>query len=354
MAAYTYPMVTRLKSKDVPVVKGVGEIMKKKFGKDKQAAKDFANENRRARQRLIDYPLASGSQWTERRLKFPKDYAYDDAKPNGVVTPNTPFGADADAGPLKQQRIAPFVSWFTSPENPRFARNIANRMWKEVFGLGLIEPVDDLKSDATPFAPEVMAYCEELLVELEFDLKTYRRILTRSELFQRECHAENIGAAVEGYPMTGPVLRRLSAEQMWDSIVGLIVPDVDRRVNKQLLASDNSIARQALLTMEMTPQELFNAVAEGADSKKYRASDLKGDVGDNMLMYEDKSATITTAKRTKRDPSRFKGLDRRERRELTLKEREEDLAARRAADPWFEYGRDMFRARKPASRRRSP
>ena len=345
MAAYTYPMVTKLNTKEVPVVKGVGQIIRDKVGKEKRAMREFGQENKRARQRLIDYPLASGSQWSDRRLKYPKDYAYDDAKPNGVVTPDTPFGDVADAGPLKQQRIAPFVDWFTSPENPRFARNIANRLWKEVFGLGLVEPVDDLKSDATPFAPEVMAYCEELLVDLNFDLKTYRRILTRSELFQRECYAEPIEAAVDGYPFSGPVIRRLSAEQMWDSIVGLIVPNVDQRINKSLLTADNSMARQALATMEMSPEQLFEEIVSSGDSKKYdRDALMKADLGDNNLVYESGSQPITTKRVRERDSDRFKGLNRQQRRALVLKEREDNLAAQRAKDPWFEYSRDMHRA----------
>jgi len=42
-----------------------------------------------------------------------------------------------------------FAKWLTSPENPFFARNIVNRVWRNFMGRGLVEPVDDLR-DTNP------------------------------------------------------------------------------------------------------------------------------------------------------------------------------------------------------------
>jgi hypothetical protein len=45
----------------------------------------------------------------------------------------------------------------TSPENPRFTKVIANRLWKKVFGLGLIEPVDELMDSTVAMNPALMS-----------------------------------------------------------------------------------------------------------------------------------------------------------------------------------------------------
>ena len=47
-----------------------------------------------------------------------------------------------DAG----DRREPLAAWLTSPDNPYFTRAIVNRVWANFFGLGLVEPVDDLRT----------------------------------------------------------------------------------------------------------------------------------------------------------------------------------------------------------------
>ena len=49
----------------------------------------------------------------------------------------------------------------TAPGNPRFTKVIANRLWKKTMGVGLFEPVDDLKDDTTASNPELMEYLTE-------------------------------------------------------------------------------------------------------------------------------------------------------------------------------------------------
>ena len=58
-----------------------------------------------------------------------------------------------------------YAEWMTSPENPRFTTVIANRLWKKVFGLGLIEPVDELMDNTVAMNPELMKHLEKLMRE---------------------------------------------------------------------------------------------------------------------------------------------------------------------------------------------
>ncbi|MDA0373993.1 MAG: DUF1553 domain-containing protein, partial [Planctomycetota bacterium] len=120
-----------------------------------------------------------------------------------------------------------FAAWLTSPDNPRFTTVIVNRVFKSTFGLALIEPVDDLRDDTVAVYPELQEHLEQLMRELGYDLVAFQRILLNTRLFRR-------GAAVfdeageEPFRFSGPALRRMSGEQVWDSLLGLALGDPDR------------------------------------------------------------------------------------------------------------------------------
>ena len=46
-----------------------------------------------------------------------------------------------------------FADWLTSPDNPFFARNMANRAWAHFLGPGLIDPIDEPSEDNPPVDP---------------------------------------------------------------------------------------------------------------------------------------------------------------------------------------------------------
>src|SRR5690606_6345598 len=119
-----------------------------------------------------------------------------------------------------------FADWVTSPENPRFTTVIANRMWRRIMGVGVIEPVDDLRDDTAPSDPALQRELERLIEDLGYDLREFQRVLLHTDLWQREAAALSPDAP-GGAAFVGPALRRLTAEQLWDSLVTLVVPDVD-------------------------------------------------------------------------------------------------------------------------------
>jgi hypothetical protein len=57
--------------------------------------------------------------------------------------------APLDAAPLEfdapGDRREYLAAWLTSPDNSLFARSITNRVWKNFFGAGLVEQVDDMR-----------------------------------------------------------------------------------------------------------------------------------------------------------------------------------------------------------------
>jgi hypothetical protein len=125
-----------------------------------------------------------------------------------------------------RHRLQAYARWMTSPENPRFTTVIANRLWKRVFGLALIEPLDELMDTTVPMIPEMEKHLEKLVVDLKYDMKAVLRVLYNTKAYQAQATREEHSPGTV-YHFTGPLLRRMSAEQMWDSFVTLINPSPD-------------------------------------------------------------------------------------------------------------------------------
>ncbi|NLT71048.1 MAG: DUF1549 domain-containing protein [Verrucomicrobiaceae bacterium] len=180
-----------------------------------------------------------------RPLRLPTDYQYDDAAPRSVVEPSTLFGKEADFSADDYPAIA-FGEWLTAPENPRFTKVIVNRLWKRAFGLGLIEPVDDIKDNTVATNAALMDHLEELMIALDYDIRAFLRILYRTDAYQREASLEE---PVPGAPyyFPGPLLRRMSAEQIWDSLVAMTVPDPDAPEALRELTARKRVARVRLI-----------------------------------------------------------------------------------------------------------
>ncbi len=179
------------------------------------------------RARQLIRPLRHRVHETSRPLRLPQDYQYDDASPRSEVEPAVIFGEAPDASGDGSLRHG-YAQWLTSPDNPRFATVIANRLWKRAMGAGLIEPVDDLATGYKPSHPELMERLSGLMVELGFDLRDFMLILYSTRTYQQEA-AEEERDPGQGYHFAGRPLQRMSAEQIWDSLMTLLVPDVDLR-----------------------------------------------------------------------------------------------------------------------------
>lgn len=192
-------------------------------------------------------------------LKLPHDYAYNDAQPLSTVGTGTMFGERVSAS-RGESPIAVYARWLTSPQNPTFTKVIVNRLWKEVFGAGLIEPVDDITDYSKASNPELLGYLEDLFQELNYDIKAFLGILYNSQAYQREVNHRELEPGEACY-FPGPTLRRMSAEQVWDSIVGLAVPHADGfkpRLKKQLPAIER--LRLISTSLEGRPLDEFEAM----------------------------------------------------------------------------------------------
>jgi hypothetical protein len=103
------------------------------------------------------------------------------------------------------------ADWITRADNPFFARAVANRVWAQYLGRGLVHPVDNMSPAKKPTHPELLEQLGRALVEHKFDLKWYIRELVTSQTYQLS--AEGTGEAT---PLWFPHARTrpLSAEEL--------------------------------------------------------------------------------------------------------------------------------------------
>jgi hypothetical protein len=230
----------------------------------------------------------------KQKLTFPKDYKYKDAKPSSPVSAvliawdkgdkSLPIYNVSTKDPA--QLRAQFARWLTSPQNPRFATNIANRLWKKAFGVAVLEPVNDIDDLKQASSPELLAHLTFVMKAAKFDLREVQRVIYNSKTYQAAASpTPDLGKAKYLFP--GPVVRRLSAEEVWDS---LIVNALGTYADNVLLRRGNDIKAMALPAGKVTIAEVKDAVertkAAFAGSGKGKAAGGKKAAGGSTLGLE--------------------------------------------------------------------
>lgn len=187
-------------------------------------------------------------------IKLPRDFSEEDGNPGDTVYAKaifTPHPTEDTKG--RSRKI--FADWIASKDNPRFTTMIANRVWKQIFGAGLIEPIDSMMDDTVANNQPLMKYLERLLVSVDYDLREYRRILLNTKLFQRESKRQDY-KTLEEYNFEGPILRRMTGEQLWDSLVTLVYNDIDLK-DRVYLHNQQDYTPLYERYKDMTGQEIY-------------------------------------------------------------------------------------------------
>ena len=110
------------------------------------------------------------------------------------------------------------AAWLTAPENPYFARSIANRVWANFFGVGLVEEVDDMRASNPASNEALLGAAAAFVVEHGYDLKALMREILRSNAYQRTSRPlPGNEADRRFYSRYYP--RRMMAEVLHDAIV---------------------------------------------------------------------------------------------------------------------------------------
>jgi hypothetical protein len=132
------------------------------------------------------------------------------AVPSLLGTPLTELPASGD------ERAA-LAAWLTDPANPYFARNIVNRYWGDLFGRGLVEPVDDIRGTNPASHPQLLDQLTADFTEHGYDVKRLIRLICTSRAYQL---ASEIAPHrdLDGQFVTHRVPRRLPAEVLLDAV----------------------------------------------------------------------------------------------------------------------------------------
>lgn len=103
----------------------------------------------------------------------------------GKPQPPTPLDSEPLPIDAPEDRRIFLAQWLTSPDNPYFARSITNRVWANFFGVGLVEPVDDMRMSNPASNEELLSAAAAFLVREKFDLKRLMRTILQSATYAR-------------------------------------------------------------------------------------------------------------------------------------------------------------------------
>ena len=256
------------------------------------------------------------------KIRLPNDYQYDNARPGQELHAKTIFGlaTELDENLEATGSRASYANWLASEANPRFTTVIVNRLWKESFGMALIEPLDNMFDDTMATHPELQLHLEKVMVALNYDLKEFLRIIYNTQAFQRQAPTRDILArdakdkimppdvkwVISGpnpdaptrnsvpYFYQGPMMDRMSGEQIWDSLVTLTFSDVDTRKLQPRNNGYEDYERYSTMTGEQLFAEVMrrtgidpNAQAAMAEAMKVEMNPSQKAAVDTIMKYAD-------------------------------------------------------------------
>jgi hypothetical protein len=133
-----------------------------------------------------------------------------------VMQPRPPGGPDFKLTRYEDPRRS-LARWLTAPDNPYFARTMANRMWGHFFGRGIIHPIDDARSTNPPSNPELLDALARGFVANRYDVKHLIRTICNSAAYglsavPNETNKDDTQSFARYYP------RRLPAEVLLDAL----------------------------------------------------------------------------------------------------------------------------------------
>lgn len=133
-----------------------------------------------------------------------------------VAKPEFPFVCNFESKE-KSSRREELASWITSLDNPYFATSYVNRLWGYMHGVGLIEPLDDIRAGNPPSNPELLEYLRKEFVDAGFDSRHLIRLICKSRAYQLSVET-NLFNADDQLNYSHAKARRLPAEVLFDSI----------------------------------------------------------------------------------------------------------------------------------------
>ena len=138
------------------------------------------------------------------------------ARTNEVAPPKFPYTVATEI-PAAESRRVQIAKWITSAKNPYFAKSYVNRLWSYLLGVGLIEPVDDIRAGNPATNPELLDRLTTEFVTGNFDPRVVIKSICKSRTYQLSI-ATNKWNKGDEINYSHAMARRLPAEVLYDSI----------------------------------------------------------------------------------------------------------------------------------------
>lgn len=127
------------------------------------------------------------------------------------------LGGDTPEIKPGEDRRKVLAEWLASPQNPFFARNIANITWAHFFGLGIVDPVDDVRVSNPPSNPELLSALAKNLTEYKYDMRRLVKDICTSMTYQRSTKVNETNAG-DKKNFSHAQVRRVRAEILLDAV----------------------------------------------------------------------------------------------------------------------------------------
>lgn len=132
------------------------------------------------------------------------------------VAPQFLGGGAAPGAPGDDYRQA-LADWLASADNVPFAQNVANIVWAHFLGVGIVDPVDDVRVSNPPSNPQLLQELGRRVTAYRFDIRPLVRDICTSQTYQLATQRNSSNAWDERNFSHGRV-RRLRAEVLLDCI----------------------------------------------------------------------------------------------------------------------------------------
>lgn len=173
----------------------------------------------------------------------------------------TPPGKDTPATPKFSARKT-LADYALSKDNAYFRRAMVNRIWKQLLGRGLVEPVDQIHEANEASHPELLQRLAEDFADYGFDLKRLIAVIMHSDAYRRSSRWQGEGDRPEDSLYATAILRPLRPEQLLHSIA-LATGHTEMLKNKQKGNLDAGRLRNELEKDLKAFVDLYHSDADG-------------------------------------------------------------------------------------------
>jgi WD40 repeat protein len=134
-----------------------------------------------------------------------------------VTAPKLPYMCAYTKPPAGSARRMELSEWLTSRDNPYFAKSYVNRLWGYLLGVGIIEPLDDIRAGNPPTNPELLDYLTGEFMKSGFDVRHIMRLVCKSRTYQLSVETSKWNAD-DKLNYAHALARRLPAEVLLDAV----------------------------------------------------------------------------------------------------------------------------------------